>query len=104
MAMSWWSASRAVSAGQSRRDRKGSACAHPRDRAIAVRRDARPPALAAELDGGCARLAGLAEDAQARDALDQRETRDAPDAAERPRRRVAEPARGERGLDALADM
>src|SRR5262249_58080832 len=62
------------------------------------------PAVAAELACARARRVVLAEDAQARDAVDERELRDHADRAERPGRRVAEDARREARLDALADV
>src|SRR5262249_19787075 len=62
------------------------------------------PAVAAELACARARRVVLAEDAQARDAVDERELRDHADRAERPGRRVAGYARREARLDALADV
>src|SRR5262249_6985555 len=59
------------------------------------------PAVAAELARARARRVVLAEDAQARDAVDERELSDHADRAERPGRRVAEDARRKARLDAL---
>src|SRR5262249_15182993 len=62
------------------------------------------PAVAAELARARARRVVLAEDAQARDAVDERELSNHADRAERPGRRVAEDARRKARLDALADV
>ena len=63
----------------------------------------RLPAPGAKLNGARARLVALAADPQVGGAGDW-EVRHHAGAAERPRRRKAELARGHHGLDAFADM